>query len=74
MSSLPLQLVTVNLDNGRTGMFVGMPLVEEQASGEARQVEEIWFSSIKAVPGDLTVIQLLKLVRAHLMRHASTLH
>jgi hypothetical protein len=66
MKLLDLQLVTVGLDDGQQGVFVGWPLLPEDASEPGGQVENIWFSNVQAVPDNLTLEQLMELVRKQL--------
>ena len=63
MKTLELQLITVELDNGGQGIFVGWPLVRENTAIEDGQVENIWFSDILKIPGHLTLEQLMELLR-----------
>jgi hypothetical protein len=66
MKTLQLQLVTVGLENGEQGVFVGWPLVCEHSEPEDGQIENIWFSNVQEVPDDLTLKQLMELVRKQL--------
>jgi hypothetical protein len=66
MKTLALQLITVELDNGTQGVFVGWPLVMADTAIEDGQVENIWFSNIQDVPGNLTLEQLMELLRKQL--------
>ena len=66
MKTLELQLVTVGLDDGKQGVFVGWPLVQERAPQDSGQVESIWFSNLQEVPDSLTLEQLMELVRKQL--------
>lgn len=68
MKSIPLQLVTVCLDDGQQGVFVGVPLVSGQIPEDAGQVEDIWFSDIQNVPGDIALDELMQLIQAQLCR------
>lgn len=68
MKSIPLQLVTVCLDDGQQGVFVGVPLVAEQLPKDAGQVEDIWFSDIQEVPVDMALDELVQLIQAQLCR------
>ncbi len=61
-----LQLVTVGLADGQQGVFVGWPLLPKDASASGGQVENIWFSDVQAVPDNLTLEQLMELVRKQL--------
>ena len=72
MKTLALQLVTVGLENGQQGVFVGWPLVPEIKKENSSQVENIWFSNIQQVPQDLTLEQLRELVRKQLCACMST--
>jgi len=68
MKSIPLQLVTVCLDDGQQGVFVGVPLVAEYVPEDAGQVEDIWFSDIQEVPVDMALDELVQLIQAQLCR------
>jgi hypothetical protein len=63
MKTLELQLVTVGLENGEQGVFVGWPLILENTMGNNNQVEKIWFSNVQQIPDCLTMEQLMELVR-----------
>jgi hypothetical protein len=73
MKTLALQLVTVGLENGQQGVFVGWPLVTENSKENSSQVENIWFSNIQQVPQNLTLEQLMELVRKQLCACMSTI-
>jgi hypothetical protein len=73
MKTLELQLITVGLDDGKQGVFVGLPLVSAQASEEGSQVENIWFSNIKEVPDSLTMEELMGLIGKQLFDKLATL-
>jgi len=66
MKTLALQLITVELDNGTQGIFVGWPLVTADTAIEDGQVENLWFSDIQDVPSNLTLEQLMELLRKQL--------
>jgi hypothetical protein len=68
MKPIPLQLVTVSLENGEQGVFVGVPLVAAQASEDAGQIEDIWFSDIQEVPAGTELADLIRLIQAQLCR------
>lgn len=72
MKTLALQLVTVELDNGAQGIFVGWPLVTEDTATVDGQVENIWFSDIQDVPNHLTLEQLMELLRKQLCNCRAT--
>ena len=63
MKTLELQLVTVGLENGEQGVFVGWPLIPENTMGNNSHVEKIWFSNVQQIPDSLTMEQLMELVR-----------
>ena len=66
MKTMKLQMVTVGMDDGTQGVFVGWPLIQEQATDDSGQVENIWFSNLQTVPDNLTLEQLMELVRKQL--------
>lgn len=69
MKNVPLQLVTVCLENGRQGIFVGIPLVtSERDTEEECQVEEIWFSEVQQIPAQLPLAKLLRMVAEQICR------
>lgn len=74
MKPIPLQLVTIQLENGQHGIFVGIPLIPDQDSDKASQVSELWFSSVKGIPEDMSVDQLMALVQAQLCRCLGEMH
>jgi hypothetical protein len=70
---IPLQLVTVGLENGQQGVFIGVPLVTEEVPQEDSQVEDIWFSNIQEVPAHMKLVDLIRLIQAQLCHCQSTL-
>jgi hypothetical protein len=62
MKTLELQLITVGLDDGKQGIFIGLPLLSQQAGDNGGHIENIWFSDIKQVPDSLTMNELMQLV------------
>ncbi|MDH5648989.1 MAG: hypothetical protein OEY67_04970 [Gammaproteobacteria bacterium] len=68
MKPIALQLVTVDLENGQQGVFVGVPLVTKETTPDNSQIEEIWFSTIQEVPDDITVAELMQLVQNRIAR------
>ncbi|MEE8343350.1 MAG: hypothetical protein V3R51_06060 [Gammaproteobacteria bacterium] len=71
MKTVSLQLVTVDLENGERGVFIGLPLIPEDSGDLDHQVEEIWFSDIQDVPEHLTFAQLIKMVELQVCRCTS---
>lgn len=68
MKTVTLQLVTVGLENGRQGVFIGIPLITEENSETNSQVEEIWFSNIQEIPEDLSIEKIMRLLAGQLCR------
>lgn len=73
MKPIPLQLVTVCLENGQQGIFVGVPLVSEHSAADEGQIEDIWFSNIQEIPEQMELGDLIRLLQAQLCRCQSTL-
>jgi len=63
---VPLQLLMVNLTNGHRGLFVGLPLVFHEETAHDTEVEHIMFSDIQQLPEEMTLAQLMKMVREQL--------
>ncbi len=76
MKPIPLQLITVKLDNGEQGIFVGTPLIEESQfiQDTQAQVSEIWFSDVRDLPEQLPLSELIDLVKAQLCQCQDKLH
>lgn len=72
MKTLELQLITVGLDDGQQGIFVGLPLLTRQQAETDGAVENIWFSDIKRVPDSLTMEELMEIVRKQMIDNMST--
>ena len=68
MKTVNLQLITVGLENGQQGVFIGIPLITEENNELDSQVEEIWFSNIHEIPDDLSVEKLMHLIASQLCR------
>ncbi len=73
MKTVTLQLVTVGLENGRQGVFIGIPLITEENSETDSQVEEIWFSNIQEIPEDLSIEKIMRLLAGQLCRCKASL-
>ena len=67
MKTLELQLITVGLDDGQQGIFVGLPLLTKQMAETDCTVENIWFSDIKQIPDSLTMDELMEVVRKQMV-------
>ncbi len=73
MKPIPLQLVTLSLENGQQGVFVGVPLIDDQSAEEGGHVEDIWFSNIQEVPAHMPLAELIRLIQTQLCRCQSSL-
>ena len=73
MKTVNLQLITVGLENGQQGIFIGIPLITEKNSGQDSQVEEIWFSAVQEIPDNLSVRKLMHLIASQLCRCSALL-
>ncbi len=72
MKTLELQLITVGLDDGQQGIFVGLPLLTRQQAETDGTVENIWFSDIKRLRDSLTMEELMEIVRKQMIDNMST--
>jgi len=72
MKTIELQLVTVGLEDGKQGIFIGLPLLSQQDADAGGQVENLWFSDIKNVPNSLTIDELMQLVASQLCDRIAT--
>jgi hypothetical protein len=74
MKPIALQLVTVKLDNGQQGIFVGSPLLSGPDDMLESQISEIWFSDIRDLPDQIKLQELMELVQAQLHSSKKLLH
>lgn len=74
MKSIALQLVTVKLEDGQHGIFVGTPLISNPAATDDNQISEVWFSDVRDLPEDMSLEQLIELVKAQFCRCNESLH
>jgi hypothetical protein len=61
MKMLPLQLVIIDLENGKRGVFVGRPLISDGSTEEDCQVENVWFTEIHEMPDNASLEQLTRM-------------
>jgi len=73
MKKLPLQLLTLDMENGQRVTFVGGPLLPGPG-GQDRHVEGIRFSNVREIPGEMTVAELIDLVDAEAARVDAPVH
>jgi len=56
--TLPLQLVIIDLENGQRGVFVGRPLILDEANEDDCQVQNVWFTDIHEMPDNASLEQI----------------
>jgi hypothetical protein len=61
MKMLPLQLVIIDLENGQRGVFIGRPLVTDEAVDDECHVQNVWFTDIHEMPDSATLEQLTRM-------------
>lgn len=74
MKGIPLQLMTVILENGEQGVFIGLPMVRETPPENKNQISEIWFSDVREIPNTLQVSVLMEMVQAQLCQCQGKVH
>ena len=74
MEPISLQLVTVKLDNGQQGVFIGTPLIASENEMHNSNISEIWLSDVRDVPDQTKLDELMKLVKSQLSRCQESLH
>ena len=74
MKPIELQLITVKLENGQHGIFIGTPLINDPRIMEHNQVSEIWFSDVRGLPDNMPLAQLIELVKAQINQCKETVH
>ncbi len=74
MKPIPLQLITVKLDNGDHGVFVGSPLIANQNVMQSSQVSEIWFSDIRDLPDQMQLNELMTIVQNQICQCKENMH
>ncbi len=74
MKPIPLQLITVKLEDGQQGIFIGTPLIGEPSTMKNNQVSEIWFSDVRGLPDTMPLDELIELVKAQLCQSKEILH
>lgn len=74
MKPIELQLITIKMENGQQGIFVGTPIMNDPRISQENQVSEIWFSDVRGLPDNMPLAQLMELVRAQLCQCKETVH
>lgn len=72
MKKLPLQMVIIDLENGQRGVFVGRPLIPDDADETEHHVQSVWFTDIPEMADNATLEQLANLASEQ-MRQGRTL-
>jgi hypothetical protein len=54
-------LVIIDLENGQRGVFIGRPLITDDASESDCQVQNVWFTDIHEMPDSSTLEQLTRM-------------
>ena len=70
---IPLQLVTVCMENGQHGVFIGLPLVSDKAPDKNNLVDDIWFSNIQEVSDQMALGDLISLIQSQLSQRLDTM-
>lgn len=74
MASVALQMVVVELENGRRGVFFGRPLVADSDSEAQCQVEDVYFSNINQIPEGMDLAELSTLAMAQFEKQKGSTH
>ena len=74
MKPISLQLVTVKLNNGQQGTFIGTPLIASQSEMQDSHISEIWFSDVRSLPDQVKLDELMKLVKSQMSQPNENLH
>lgn len=75
MKAIPLQLMTVILEDGQQGIFVGFPMVPDTTPDDSKhEISEIWFSDVREIPHTMSVSVLMELVQAQLSQCLGKMH
>ncbi len=74
MKTMPVQLVVVELDNGRRGVFFGTPIVADTEGESEFQVEEVYFSNVNELPEGVGLAELSRIALAQFERQRKPWH
>lgn len=75
MKAIPLQLMTVVMEDGQQGIFIGFPMVADTTPDDSkREISEIWFSDVREIPNSMSVSVLMELVQAQLNQCLGKVH
>lgn len=74
MKTIPMQLVVVQLENGRRGVFFGTPIVGDEEAELDCQVEQVYFSNINRLPDGMSLDELAQLAMAQFEHGSRPMH
>ncbi len=74
MASVPLQMVIVELENGRRGVFFGRPLVSDSETESDCQVEDVYFSNVNQIPEGMGLSEISRIAMAQFESQKGTTH
>jgi len=60
--TVPLQLLTIQTQNGQRWIFVGSPAVLPSESDSNNPIVDVWFSNIQDVPQNATIRSLVDMM------------
>jgi len=60
--TVPLQLLTIQTQNGQRWIFVGSPAVLPSESDSHNPIVDVWFSNIQDVPKNATIRSLVEMM------------
>jgi hypothetical protein len=55
VKTIPLQIVVIELEGGRRGVFVGPALVPNECEDAQCKVENVWFADVQQIPAGMAV-------------------
>ena len=62
VDTVPLQLLTIQTQNGQRWIFVGSPAVLPQDPDIGNAIVDVWFSNIQDVPQDASIRSLVEMM------------
>lgn len=62
VETVPLQLLTIQTQNGQRWIFVGSPAVLPSDSDVNNAIVDVWFSNVQEVPQDASIRSLVEMM------------
>lgn len=62
VDTVPLQLLTIQTQNGERWIFVGSPAVMPTDTDASNAIVDVWFSNIQDVPKDASIRSLVEMM------------